>query len=250
MAVVFQDFTPDAPAFPFWFRQALAGPHENFHYLFGDPVSREAAVVDPAFRFDDLWALAEADGYRIRTAFFTHGHADHIGGLPGILDRGVERVCIHAAAADHPRVRTAREHGTQILLLEDGQAVSVGAVPVKAWHTPGHQPEATCFEVGAEGVRPLLTGDTLFIDSCGRTDFPGGDTDAMFESLGRLRDLGDDRAVFPGHHYADRPHAPLVDLIQSNPALATTDRAAFGALPFLRGRADPSGPVQNRTEAW
>ncbi len=232
--VVFEDFTPQAPSFDFFLAQVLAGPHENFHYVVGDPAGRRAVVIDPAFELDKVFAIAEEDGYRIDRALFTHGHWDHIGGLPDILERGVEKVGIHEAAAGHPKIAEYREAGGTVRLLSDGEVLDVGGVPIRALHTPGHQPESTCYLVGDDGQpQALFGGDTLFIDTCGRTDFPGGDTDAMFASMARLRRLAGDIIVFPGHHYADRAWEALAEQITKNPALATEERGAFGKLHCL-----------------
>ncbi len=229
--MVYEDVTDTAPCFPFYFRQVLAGPHENFHYVLGDPATREAAVVDPAFELERLFGVVERDGYRIKAALFTHGHWDHIGGVPEVFGRGVETAYLHAAARDHAKVAEAPD---RFRFLQDGDRVLVGDLVVEALHTPGHQPESMCFLVGdPDGPRALFGGDTLFVDSCGRTDFPGGDTDAMFRSLARLRALQGDVTVFPGHHYAQHPSRSLEAQKAENPALATTDREAFGALHCL-----------------
>ncbi len=231
---MFKDFSADAPAFDFYFKQVLAGPHENFHYVIGDPAGRDAVIVDPAFELQRVFAMVDEDGYRIRRALFTHGHWDHIGGIPEIAELGVEEIAIHRAAASHPKVLEFASTGGRVKILEDGDRVDAGGVPIQALHTPGHQPESTCYLVGSpDQPEALLGGDTIFIDTCGRTDFPGGDTDAMFQSMARLRGLHREIVVFPGHHYADRAWESLARQVERNPALATEERAAFGALHCL-----------------
>lgn len=226
----YEDFTADAPCQDFYFRQILSGPHENFHYVVGDPATRRAFVVDPTFHLDKLFATVERDGFRITDALFTHGHWDHIGGVPAIFSMGVERMHIHRAAADQPKVREA---GGAAHLVDDGDAITVGNLTIEALHTPGHQPESTCFRLpGAPDL--LFAGDTLFVGTCGRTDFPGGDTEAMFASMARLRDLPDGTIVLPGHHYDDAPHATVGHQKIDNRALATTDWDDFQQLACLR----------------
>lgn len=234
--MVFEDFTHEAPAFPFYFRQFLAGQHDNFHYVIGDPQSREAVVVDPAFHLGPLWAAVAKDHVRITRALFTHGHGDHIGGIPEIFGFSVEQIAIHESARDQPKVQEAVDAGRGVRLLENGDVLYIGRIPIQAIHTPGHQPESTCYLVGEPGgPQALLGGDCLFVDSCGRTDFPGGDTDLMYESMQRIRALQGDITLFPGHHYATRPHRPLREQLEENPALATTEPKEFSRLPFLKG---------------
>lgn len=224
-----------APTFPFILRQFRAGPHENFHYAFGDPDTGEVALVDPTFELDRLFGALEADGLHPTTAVFTHGHWDHMGGLGEVLDRGIGTMVAHAEAGRLAPVRAAGTRGVDVRLLDDGATFAIGQVPVRLLHTPGHQPETACYQVGnADGPQALFGGDTLFVGSCGRTDFPGGDTDALFASMARLRSLQGGITLMPGHDYGDVPHRSLAEERKDNPALATPDRAAFDALHCLR----------------
>lgn len=224
------------PELPFRLRQVLSGPHENFHYVVADPSTRQAVLIDPAFNVERLVDEERRAGSDVVGALFTHAHGDHIGGAAQAARLGVRWLAVHEAAAAHPRVEEARQAGAEVRLLRDGDVLDVGRLPIQALHTPGHQPESTCFMAGAPTEpQALFGGDCLFIGSCGRTDFPGGDTDAMFRSMARLRRLPPDVIVFPGHHYAKEPHRPLREEALENPALATADRQRFEALPFLRG---------------
>jgi glyoxylase-like metal-dependent hydrolase (beta-lactamase superfamily II) len=93
-----------------------------------------------------------------------------------------------------------------------GDKVSVGDIDIELLHTPGHTPGSQCFLLDGR----LVAGDTLFLDGCGRTDFPGGNADEMFRSLQALAQLPGDPTVFPGHWYSTEPSASLSDVRRSN----------------------------------
>jgi glyoxylase-like metal-dependent hydrolase (beta-lactamase superfamily II) len=114
---------------------------------------------------------------------------------------------------------TAHEHDDE---------VRVGDVPIRLLHTPGHTPGSQCFLLDGK----LVAGDTLFLQGCGRTDFPGGDPDAMYTSLRQLAELTGDPIVHPGHQYSDQPKAPLSQVRRTNmvfrPESLEQFRAMFG----------------------
>jgi glyoxylase-like metal-dependent hydrolase (beta-lactamase superfamily II) len=148
----------------------------------------------------------DADGMRVTGVLATHYHADHIGGsMMGYQLQGVRElltqvgVKVHVNEAEAPWVKRVTGLSDSDLALHDaGDTLSVGAVQVQLVHTPGHTPGSQCFLV--EGR--LVSGDTLFLDGCGRTDLPGSDAEQMYESLQRLARLPDDTVVYPGHRYS------------------------------------------------
>ena len=93
-----------------------------------------------------------------------------------------------------------------------GDNVNVGDIEIELLHTPGHTPGSQCFLLDGR----LVAGDTLFLDGCGRTDFPGGDVEEMFRSLQQLAALRGDPTVFPGHWYSTEPSASLEDVKRNN----------------------------------
>ena len=215
-----------------YFRQLLAGRDfavddpiaaqmVNFVYLIGDRVTGEALIVDPAYGVDDLLGILADDEMTCAGALATHSHADHIGGdLMGYGIEGISHlleaapVPIHVQAAEVPWVsRSSGVMESDLIAHDGGDVVTVGEVPVTLVHTPGHTPGSQCFLVGER----LVSGDTLFLDGCGRTDFPGGDSVAMFESLHtRLARVPDDTVLYPGHMYSPDPSATLGDTRQRN----------------------------------
>jgi hydroxyacylglutathione hydrolase len=178
----------------------------NFSYLIGDRASGEALVVDPAYGIDDLLERAGADGMTVVGVLATHHHPDHVGGsMMGYTIEGLaqllERVSVPVHAHRLEASLISRATGlasADIVAHESGDRVSAGAIEVELLHTPGHTPGSQCFLV--DGM--LVAGDTLFLEGCGRTDLPGSDPAAMYDSLQRLASLPDATVVYPGHRYS------------------------------------------------
>ena len=97
--------------------------------------------------------------------------------------------------------------------IEGGDTMNVGEIEIQFLHTPGHTPGSQCFLVNNR----LVSGDTLFINACGRCDLPGGNAEQMYESLQRLGKLGDEVVLLPGHNYADQPTSTISREKRLNP---------------------------------
>lgn len=214
-----------APDDRFYFRQLLAGRDfaagddvarqmVNFVYLLGDRATGEAVVIDPAYGVDELLDVLATDGMRCVGALATHYHPDHVGGdLMGWRIEGITRllevapVPVHVQADEAPWVERSTGVGrSELVTHSGGDVVEVGGVAVTLVHTPGHTPGSQCFLVDGR----LVAGDTLFLDGCGRTDLPGSDPMAMYESLTtRLARIPDDTVLYPGHLYSAEPSATL-----------------------------------------
>lgn len=218
-----------------YFRQLLSGRDfavgdpaatqmVNFAYLIGDRDTGEAVIVDPAYAVADLVHTLEADGMRLSGVLATHHHPDHVGGsmmgfeLKGLTEL-LERVTVPIHVNTHEALWVSRVTGIGMADLtahDHGDTVSVGDIDIELLHTPGHTPGSQCFLLGDGTQRRLVAGDTLFLDGCGRTDFPGGDSDAMYRSLHQLAALPGDPTVFPGHWYSTDPSASLSEVKRSN----------------------------------
>ena len=162
-----------------YLRQAQIGPMANFVYLIGDPVTRAAAVVDPAWEVAQILDLAAADGYRIEHILITHYHPDHLGGdlfghkiqgTADLLNRIKAKVYLHKDEAAGAK-QVAGLSDSDLVKMDSGDTIKLGAREISFIHTPGHTPGSQCFLV--EGN--LVSGDTLFVNSCGRVDLPGSD---------------------------------------------------------------------------
>jgi glyoxylase-like metal-dependent hydrolase (beta-lactamase superfamily II) len=220
-----------------YFRQIAVGEMANLAYLIGSLSSREALVVDPAWSVDALLDQAAADGVQVVGALVTHYHQDHVGGrIFGFDIEGVARLLERHPVPIH--VNELEAEGTlevtgasesDLVRHAPGDAIPLGEVRVRLLHTPGHTPGSQCFLVEERG-RPgrLVSGDTLFLGSCGRVDLPGSDPEAMYYSLNRtLRALPDDTLVYPGHLYSSEPSATLGEQKRSNPYLRVASLEQF-----------------------
>ncbi|MGH9082981.1 MAG: MBL fold metallo-hydrolase [Acidimicrobiales bacterium] len=217
---------------PVYFRQLLAGRDfaagdqvarqmVNFAYAVGDRRSGEALLVDPAYAVGDLLDILAADGMRCVGVLASHYHPDHVGGelmgwsiegVASLLDRA--QVPVHVQRDELPWVTRATGVSPEHFVVHDsGDRVTVGGVEVVLVHTPGHTPGSQCFLVDGR----LLSGDTLFLQGCGRTDLPGSDPLAMYESLTtRLSEVPDDTTLYPGHRYSAEASASMGTTRQAN----------------------------------
>jgi glyoxylase-like metal-dependent hydrolase (beta-lactamase superfamily II) len=217
-----------------YFRQLLAGRDYarddpiaqqmvNFAYLIGDRETGEAVAVDPAYDPAELVEILGVDGMRLTGVLVTHYHQDHVGGdLMGWNIAGLAELFALPDVAAKVHVQAPEALGvTRVTGLSDGDlvqhasgdVVDVGAIKITLIHTPGHTPGSQCFFVDGR----LVSGDTLFLDGCGRTDLPGGDPEALYESLTqKLAVVPDDAVLYPGHLYSPAPSAPLGEVRQRN----------------------------------
>ena len=192
-----------------YIKQMELGPMQNFVYLIGCPRTKEAVVVDPAWAVPTILAQAEKDGMKIKHALVTHQHFDHINGVDKLVEATDAQV--HINKNELPYVPFKGDH---VKGRESGDELKIGDITIQFMHTPGHTPGSQCFYV----QNHLVSGDTLFINACGRTDLPGGDPEQMYWSLNhRIKKLGDNVVLFPGHNYADAPTATLGEQKKQNP---------------------------------
>jgi hydroxyacylglutathione hydrolase len=202
--------------------QVEIGPMMNFIYLIGCPESKEAAVVDPAWDVPAILKLAQDSELKIKHILVTHGHPDHINGLEPLLEATDARIYLHSDEVDYMRevaqsfgMSTAfmNQRSKNFQIVADGDKALMGKLSVQFLHTPGHSPGSQCFLV--EGS--LISGDTLFVGSCGRVDMPGGDPEKMWRSLNqKLHALEDNTILYPGHNYGDRKTSTIGEQKQAN----------------------------------
>ncbi|AGC44190.1 hydroxyacylglutathione hydrolase [Myxococcus stipitatus DSM 14675] len=205
-------------------RQLKLGPMDNFVYLVGAADSPDVVVVDPAWDVAAIEQAVAEDGKRLAGAFVSHCHFDHINGLPELLSR--HDLPVYAQREEVAFSAELRELKDALRPLGPGDVVPVGPARFQALHTPGHTPGSHCLLAGDS----LVSGDTLFINGCGRCDMKGGDPEAMYRSLSQvLLKVPDSTRLWPGHDYADAPVAAMGDVRRLNPYFSYPDVASFVA---------------------
>ena len=199
----------------------FAAQMANYVYLVGDEEQKVCMVVDPAWDVGGLLEIVDAEGMELIGALVTHYHPDHVGG--DIFGYGIEGVSellklrpvkIYVNSHESAGVRAVTGISkSDMVSLEGGERITIGSVPMTLLHTPGHTPGSQCFLVGGR----LISGDTLFIDGCGRVDLPGGDAEQLYYSLTQvLGKLPAETTLYPGHHYASIPHSTIGEQLQTN----------------------------------
>jgi len=203
---------------PMFFKQVKQFS-DNFSYIVADEASREAAVVDSSYNADEIARILKAENFRLKYIINTHGHPDHTDGNDELRSTFGAKIVAH-------RLSRA-EHDVQV---DDGDVLSVGAVRLRVIYTPGHTPDGICLLVDDT---VLLTGDTLFVGECGRTDLPGGDPRALYDSFfGKLLKLDDAVAVYPGHDYGSKPFSTIGEERKYNYVLQPRSLGEF--ISFMR----------------
>jgi glyoxylase-like metal-dependent hydrolase (beta-lactamase superfamily II) len=202
-------------------RDPMASQMVNFAYLIGDRASGEAMLVDPAYDVEGLLQILDEEGLRLTGVIGTHYHADHVGGrmmgfdVIGISDLLARQdVPIHLQKPETEFVTKVTGVGADQLVGHDpGDTLHVGNIPLQLLHTPGHTPGSQCILVEDR----LVSGDTLFLDGCGRTDLPGGDAETLYHSINSgLAEVGDDVILCPGHQYSPKPTQTMLETRANN----------------------------------
>jgi hydroxyacylglutathione hydrolase len=168
---------------------------DNFSYVIADDSTKEAAIVDPSFNAEAIVQVVKGQGLNAEYVINTHNHADHTAGNEALKQK------FHAKIVAYKESSVKKD-----VSVEDGDILRLGRVPIRVIHTPGHTSDSVCLLVDGK----LLTGDTLFVGECGRTDLPDGSPADMYHSLfDKLMKLDDDVEVYPGHDYGSSPKSTI-----------------------------------------
>lgn len=188
------------------FRILTVGPIETNCYILGDERSKKAVVIDAGGEFGKIIKIIESLNLKLEKLINTHGHADHIGAVKQMQDK--YDVKFYLNEKDLYLMKSYSEISGYLGLseknppkvdgyLKEGEIIRIGEIEIKAIHTPGHTPGSMVFLIEKEKI--LLSGDTLFEGSVGRTDLPGGSARELALSLKKITLLKNDIRVFPGH---------------------------------------------------
>jgi hydroxyacylglutathione hydrolase len=219
-----------------YFAQLAVGPMANLAYLVGSMSARECLIVDPAWSIDELLEQTERDDMTIVGTLATHYHQDHVGGIfHGHHIEGIDQLLARRPVPVHTNrhdaedlVRMTGISESDLAVHEGGDLIELGTIRIRLLHTPGHTSGSQCC-LAEETGQPahLVSGDTLFVDSCGRVDLPESDPEAMYHSLSGLKKLPDDTLVFPGHLYSREAHSTIGEQKRTNPFLRVTSLESF-----------------------
>ncbi len=190
----------------FYFKQIEMGPMANFVYFVGDAEQKKCWVVDPAWEGVEIFSVMKKEGFSFEGILLTHAHFDHANAVDELLKKKEVPVYVNkqemSFLENHPPVnlfcQLPREH---VKLVHANETLKLGGFELTFLHTPGHSIGSQCLLVNDH----LMSGDTLFIGSCGRCDMPGSSPKDLFTSLNEvIAPLPDQTIVFPGHNYSRR----------------------------------------------
>ena len=203
----------------FMFFRQIQQHSDNFSYIIADAATREAAVIDSSFNAGEITRVLKTENLTLKYVVNTHGHSDHTAGNEELLS------VFNAKTVAHKLSRINAD-----ITVNEGDIIRVGNVPIKVIHTPGHTPDSICLLVDN---KKLLTGDTLFVGECGRTDLPGGNSRSLYGSLfNKLLKLTDDVEVYPGHDYGPKPYSTIGEERRTNYVLQP--RSLMDFIAFMR----------------
>ena len=204
----------------FKIEQIPVGKMANFTYLIIDNEEKETAIIDPSWDLEKIFEIIKKNEYKIKYIINTHSHYDHILGNDQIVAITKCKVIQHKNSKE--------KHDISV---NDWDEFKVGKTLIKVFFTPGHSKDSICLIVDS---KIIITGDTLFIGNCGRTDLPGSDPEEMYNSLfEKILNLDDNLVVYPGHNYGYKSISTIGEEKKNNYVLFPRTKEQF--IKFMTG---------------
>ncbi|MGD9672136.1 MAG: MBL fold metallo-hydrolase [Candidatus Nitrosocosmicus sp.] len=183
--------------------QFLVGEMANFTYLLIDEKNNSCIIVDPSWDLEVIFEYIKKNALKINFIINTHSHFDHTIGNEQVAKLTGAKIMQHTSSPLH-----------KDSALEDGDRITFGNSTIDIIHTPGHSKDSICLILDN---KMILTGDTIFVGSCGRLDLPGGSASEMFDSIyGKLINLDSELVVLPGHHYGSKKTSSIREEKENN----------------------------------
>ena len=196
---------------------------DNFSYIVYCPDKKDALIVDPSYDASKAINFIKQNNLNLKYVIITHYHLDHTKDIASIK-KAVSSVKIIASELDGKKLNEKVD-----VFVKDKQKLKLGKINLQFILTPGHTPGVICILVDNEA---LITGDTLFIGDCGRTDLPGGNINQMFKSLQeKIKPLPDNIIVYPGHDYGEKSFDTLGNQKRKNKTLLAKNQEDFSKIP-------------------
>ncbi|MGD1836532.1 MAG: MBL fold metallo-hydrolase [Nitrososphaeraceae archaeon] len=198
----------------FELKQIQVGQMANFTYLVIDKETKYAAIIDPSWEIEKILEEIKVYGAKIKYIINTHTHFDHILGNEQLRELSRSKVIQHK--------KSPEKHDISV---NDGDTIALGNTLLKFIHTPGHSKDSMCIIIENDII---LTGDTLFVGTCGRIDLPGGDSGELYDSLfGKLIKLNNELLLYPGHNYGPKSYSTIKEENNTNYILQPRKKDEF-----------------------
>jgi glyoxylase-like metal-dependent hydrolase (beta-lactamase superfamily II) len=194
---------------------------DNFSYIIYDTSTKESVVVDPGMDIKKQVEFLKLKNLELKYIINTHYHIDHTNRNEKLKElypdvKIIVSEAYYSKTSIKPQVK-----------VSDNSEMKIGSITLKFLLTPGHTPDGLCILVDNKAI---ITGDTLFIDNCGRADLPNSNIKNLFESLQKLKKLSDDLIIYPGHDYGPKPFDSLYNQKKTNKALLAKNLNMFSKI--------------------
>eukprot|EP01047_Picozoa_sp_COSAG01_P033789 COSAG01_NODE_2503_length_7555_cov_3.547881_8_plen_210_part_00 len=190
--------------------QLLLGHMKNFSYLLVDERRQECILIDAGFHPERILDFIDKQKLNLSKILLSHGHYDHVNAVEQLLSK--KQVPVYLSEKEAPSLSPS--FVTHYIADQDN--INLGTSQIQALHTPGHTPGGLTFKISNQA---LITGDTLFIEGCGRCDFANSNPENMYKSLQIIKEQDPNLIIYPGHDYGPAPYRRLEEEKRKNPYL-------------------------------